>query len=667
MSLQAKLRQGILWCLVLPVALIGLGINVAVFRHFKKANEAELDQIAQASLRTLERATTAEALRLQSMAILPNVEQLLSVAERANRNLSIGGRRERILEVEEQWAALSRDEVLVRNVLNNAVGEMFAHLVENEPALDTLLLTDTAGALLAASDKLARYDYGEDEWWLLARSQGAQRVATEGLSSAGTLGLALSVWSMSGETPVMRGVLRAELTLSELLSSIDWPDITGDWAVALHAGDTWTVAGEPDSETWAPLFEQAVGTQGRANGLQFRTYAFMPEVAWLHKASLVVARPQSAFPPPVLIPVLISTLLTLAVIAGLVVLAFVAGRKIFFEPYSALLGAGEWVMQNALGEQTDARAALDLSVPTSAPKEMREKLDSWLSMLQENARISGEAINNEMQSDLELAKDFQLAYLNRPHPKIPEVHYEGRLRLKFHHNYQPALALGGDFFDFIPLATDTVGVFVADVMGHGARSALITAILRTLLRDLAGQGRNARHYITEVNRQFCETLRSFPHPLFASAFYFVGDTTSRMATFSTAGHPAPYHIKRSTGRITRLESPSPHGAALGIIADETFTGGHARLLAGDVFVFFTDGVYEAFNEKGQEFGLARMEKVLRDNMYKGVETIVNSMTEAVMEFCGNEPVHDDICVVGVEVTTAAEDPEETKPSTDKRA
>jgi len=324
-------------------------------------------------------------------------------------------------------------------------------------------------------------------------------------------------------------------------------------------------------------------------------------------------------------------------------------------------------MQNALGQQADARPALELSVPTHAPQEMREKLDKWLEGLQEDARLAGQAISYEMQSDLELAKDFQLAYLNRPYPKVPEVHYEGRLRLKFHHNYKPALALGGDFFDFIPLGTDTVGVFVADVMGHGARSALITAILRTLLRDLSGQGRNARHYITEVNRQFCETLRSFPHPLFASAFYFVGDTTSRMATYCTAGHPAPFHMKRSVGRITRLDSPAPHGAALGIIPDETFTGGHARLLAGDVFLFFTDGVYEASDVNGQEFGLARMEKVLRQNMYKGVETIVNSVTEAVTQFCGNEPVHDDICVVGVEVTTAVEDPSETKPQTEPRA
>ncbi len=264
-------------------------------------------------------------------------------------------------------------------------------------------------------------------------------------------------------------------------------------------------------------------------------------------------------------------------------------------------------------------------------------------------------INREMEADLALARDFQLAYLNRPYPNIPETHYEGHLRLKFHHWYNPALALGGDFFDIMPLASDTAGVFIADVMGHGARSALITAILRTLLRDLKGQGRNARHYITQVNKSMCEIMRGFPQPLFASAFYFVPDTTSRVATFSTAGHPAPFHVRRSLGRLTRLSVPSPHGAALGIIPDESYTGGHIRLIDNDGFIFFTDGAYEAANAEGEEFGLSRMIEVIRACLYKDGPTIVKNIETAIRRFAGDTPLSDDICIVAVDVTTQSEE------------
>lgn len=344
-------------------------------------------------------------------------------------------------------------------------------------------------------------------------------------------------------------------------------------------------------------------------------------------------------------------LLVVCVVVVLVLLyaAFVLGRSQAVENNPDALEAGHWVLRQTKGAS--------IALTPDAPIEVQ--LDRWLEQVRKASEIPAPDVNKEMAVDLELAKDFQLAYLNRPYPVIPETHFEGRLRLEFHHWYQPALALGGDFFDITPLASDTAGVFVADVMGHGARSALITAILRTLLRDLKSQGRNARHFITEVNKALCEAVRSFPQPLFASAFYFVPDTTSRVATYATAGHPAPFHVRRSMGRLTRLSVPAPHGAALGIIPKEEYTGGHIRLIENDSFIFFTDGVYEAANSQGEEFGLTRMEEVIRSQMYKSATTIVEHMERAVREFVGDTPLSDDICIVTVDVTTkpADKDPE----------
>jgi serine phosphatase RsbU (regulator of sigma subunit) len=348
--------------------------------------------------------------------------------------------------------------------------------------------------------------------------------------------------------------------------------------------------------------------------------------------------------------VLITALLIF--LCGVFYYAYKLGQQRILKQNRHLIETGRWTWRQLKQSQIGVPPVI------GSPTEMQARLDRWLAQMEKDAAYIAPDINEEMQVDLELAKDFQLAYLNRPYPKIPEMHFEGRIRLEFCHWYQPALALGGDFFDIIPLASDTAGVFVADVMGHGARSALITAILRTLLRDLKGQGRNARHYITEVNKAMCEIMRGFPQPLFASAFYFVPDTTSRVATYSTAGHPPPFHVRRSVGRLMRLTVPSPHGAALGIIPKEEYTGGHVRLIDNDSFILYTDGVYEATNRRGEEFGLVRMEEIIRKNMYKPAALIVDALKQAIHDFVGDHPLADDICIVGIEVTTKEEKTED---------
>lgn len=328
-----------------------------------------------------------------------------------------------------------------------------------------------------------------------------------------------------------------------------------------------------------------------------------------------------------------------------------------FDDLGDVVCAGDWILNIADGRSplgTKDKEELFQFLDPDRSYAIRNNLDEWLSYIQHLYKTSDEKMpEGELKRDLELAKEFQQAYLNRPYPKIPAVHVEGRLRLEFYHRYEPALALGGDFYDVMTLAPDCAGVFIADVMGHGTRSALITSIIRTLLGDLRHQGRNAPYFLTELNKQFVDMLKTVPHPLFASAYYFVPDTTARVATFSSAGHPAPFLVRSHVGRISRLDVPPPRGSALGLIPNEQFTGGHVRLHPGDIFIFFTDGVYEAPNEQGEEFGIHRVEKVLQKEMYSGARIMVDSIMKSLRTFVGNIPLNDDICIVAVEVTEKA--------------
>lgn len=263
-----------------------------------------------------------------------------------------------------------------------------------------------------------------------------------------------------------------------------------------------------------------------------------------------------------------------------------------------------------------------------------------------------EAADEELRRDQALASEFQQAFLSRPYPQIPAIHVPGRLRLVFAHSYQPAMAVGGDFFNIEAVGPDAAGVFVADVMGHGTRSALITAILRTLLNELQPQGRNASHFLRLINQRFCSLLRGLPFTFFASACYLVADTTARVATFATAGHPPPFFLRRHLGEVSRVGMPAPRGAALGVMPELEFGALPVRIQHGDGFIFFTDGLYEVMNAEGEEFGLQRVEEVLRANIYKPGQEILDALRAAVRGFVGPVPPHDDICVVSADVTSA---------------
>ena len=258
--------------------------------------------------------------------------------------------------------------------------------------------------------------------------------------------------------------------------------------------------------------------------------------------------------------------------------------------------------------------------------------------------------DEELRRDAALASEFQQAFFSRPYPRIPAVHVTGRLRLVFSHNYQPALAVGGDFFHIEAVGPDAAGIFIADVMGHGTRSALITAILRTLLNELQPQGRHAAHFLRLINQRFCALLHGLPFTFFASASYLVADTTARVATFASAGHPPPFFLRRERGEVSRVELPRPRGAALGVMPDDEYGAIPIRLQAGDGFIFFTDGLYEAMNAQGEEFGLERVQDVLRSQVYRPGPEILDALRSAVRAFAGATPPHDDICLVSVDVT-----------------
>lgn len=155
----------------------------------------------------------------------------------------------------------------------------------------------------------------------------------------------------------------------------------------------------------------------------------------------------------------------------------------------------------------------------------------------------------------------------------------------------------------------------------------------------------------EVNKSLYDILRALPDQPFASVCYFTADVSARVGTYVIAGHPAPYQMQPSIGRIARVPKVKPPSAAIGVIADEEFSAGNVQLSDGDTFLFLTNGAYEAADKNGEQYGLARLEKFLQAHIHEGPESLLSLILEDITKFAGDEPLGDDICLVTLHMTS----------------
>jgi serine phosphatase RsbU (regulator of sigma subunit) len=308
-------------------------------------------------------------------------------------------------------------------------------------------------------------------------------------------------------------------------------------------------------------------------------------------------------------------------------------------------------------EQLRALEALGRQV--GAQLELRRKLRDLRRTVVERDHAEAEraAKSAEIERDLQFARGFQQSLLpdNANYPAVPDA-LDAPLRLQFHHVYQPTLSLGGDFFDVVKLSQHRAGILIADVMGHGARSALVTAILRTLFQELALQTTDPGELLTRLNARFHNIIQGSDQFLFVSACYLVVDTERAKAHFSSAGHPAPVWADRERLRVMPLEDARATGPALGLAPDSGYETGSVALSAGDTFLLFTDGLVEAPDAEGDEFGEERLHEVICNYPDVNASHLTDLIVDAMRQWTGTATLPDDLCLVAVEVVSDAPRP-----------
>ena len=233
-----------------------------------------------------------------------------------------------------------------------------------------------------------------------------------------------------------------------------------------------------------------------------------------------------------------------------------------------------------------------------------------------------------LQNELHVASEMQQSILPTQFPDQPSCQMFG--------NMAPAREVGGDFFDIVNLEQGSIGLAIADVSDKGVPAALFMMSSRTLLKGTAIGNPNPGEVLQEVNELLEQDNEA---AMFVTMFYAVFDPENGRLIYANGGHNPPI-IVHPDGSSTVL--PQTDGIALGIMPDIDFAQNEITLSPGDILVFYTDGVTEAMNSRGEEFEMDRLRAVFAGAQWDDAQRANQAVFDAVHAFAGETPQFDDI-------------------------
>jgi sigma-B regulation protein RsbU (phosphoserine phosphatase) len=245
-----------------------------------------------------------------------------------------------------------------------------------------------------------------------------------------------------------------------------------------------------------------------------------------------------------------------------------------------------------------------------------------------------------LDHDLEIARDIQRILLPSEAPAIDGFQISGI--------NVPARQVSGDYFDYIQVDQQRLGVAIADVSGKGVPASLIMAICRSVLRAEAAGNASPADVLRKVNRQLYPDIKE---DMFISMAYLILDHQQKGITLARAGHDAPLWYKRQSQTVTQVKSPGMVvGIDSGSVFDRLTVDFAVPLERGDCLVLYTDGITETLNSDGDEFGIDRMTQCVRASANDGAQAIVKRIIQDVREFTGSVLQNDDITLIAIRKT-----------------
>lgn len=242
-----------------------------------------------------------------------------------------------------------------------------------------------------------------------------------------------------------------------------------------------------------------------------------------------------------------------------------------------------------------------------------------------------------LDNDIQTARDIQAILLPAGPPEIEGFDLAGATL--------PARHVSGDYYDYLRVDDERTGIVIADVSGKGVPASLIMAMCRSVLRSHAGGNPSAADVLRKVNRQLYPDIKE---DMFISMAYVVVHHPTRSLTLARAGHDAPLLYSHRDRNVTRLNPP---GMAIGIdsgdVFDRVLTDFSVNLESEDCLVLYTDGMTEAADANGLEFGLARTIQSIQAHARDGAGEIIRHLTGDLRDFIGSTPQYDDVTLVAI--------------------
>jgi serine phosphatase RsbU (regulator of sigma subunit) len=249
------------------------------------------------------------------------------------------------------------------------------------------------------------------------------------------------------------------------------------------------------------------------------------------------------------------------------------------------------------------------------------------------------SILNEINEDLSLAKRVQRYFLNT---KFLNHESHGKDDIKHTYIYHPCIEIGGDFINITKINESSMGIIIADVMGHGITAALATGVLKSAYSIYSEQfGNDPARLMGMLNSHFLNVISE----LYATCYYSHIDKNRHTVTFAKAGHHHPFFWKKKTGEFVDIECS---GSGLGLVHDAKFGKAEFSYDEGDKILLFTDGIIEQVNEKNEMYSESRLRNIFKDLIETEEPNILDAIFTDLKTYAGDIDFEDDITMLLLE-------------------
>ncbi len=300
----------------------------------------------------------------------------------------------------------------------------------------------------------------------------------------------------------------------------------------------------------------------------------------------------------------------------------------------------EWVKQ--LG-QPGVADEMDIDTSTEIGEIARAFSDITLKLRESQANL---AEQERLQKEMQVAQEIQQTLLPSEFPEIEGYEIDSY--------YAAAKEVGGDYYDFVEVDKDTLGIVVADVSGKGVPGSLVMTMIRTALRTEARGIKDAAEVLSRVNDFVVNDMKK---GMFVTLFYVIIDSKRRRLNYASAGHNPMILYRATTNKTYYL---NPHGFPIGISLPDknlfrnTIESDTLSMAEGDILLLYTDGITEAMNRKRQLFGEERFLNAIREYGKLPVKEFVKKLQEEILSFTEGNPQNDDITLVAIKEKSSAE-------------